>query len=229
MGLLSKVASFTGNLAKKVTGSALGVVKSVAAKIAPQAKAILKPSVAVAAAAKAPAPVQVKAMLAAATIASTPVGRKIVLASNPVTAIGSKLYTTATKKQQNSTMQVTPTQSTKSAGNISAITNYVAANPIKTVAAIGAAGAALYGVEQFAEKLGVRGGAGFIGAKPRKKRKKSKKAAKRRTSRRRSKSRKKRYGTSKQYARKGGKKVYRTKKGQPYILLASGKARFVKR
>lgn len=47
----------------------------------------------------------------------------------------------------------------------------------------------------------------------------------RRKSRRRG---KKRYGTARQYARKGGKKVHYTKNGQPYILLASGKARFVK-
>lgn len=38
-----------------------------------------------------------------------------------------------------------------------------------------------------------------------------------------------RYGTAKQYSRKGGKKVYYAKKtGQPYILLSSGKARFIK-
>lgn len=40
--------------------------------------------------------------------------------------------------------------------------------------------------------------------------------------------RKPRYGTAKQYARKGGKSVKYTKKGQPYIILADGRARFVK-
>lgn len=36
-------------------------------------------------------------------------------------------------------------------------------------------------------------------------------------------------GTAKQYARKGGKKVYYAKKtGQPYIRLANGQARFIK-
>ncbi|MFN2638173.1 MAG: hypothetical protein ABR585_14235 [Gemmatimonadaceae bacterium] len=44
-----------------------------------------------------------------------------------------------------------------------------------------------------------------------------------------SKSKKHRVGSAKQYARRGGKKVYKTKTGQPYILLASGKARFVKK
>lgn len=45
----------------------------------------------------------------------------------------------------------------------------------------------------------------------------------------RSKSRKtKKYGTAKQYKRKGGLKVKYTKNGQPYIILKSGKARFVK-
>lgn len=40
--------------------------------------------------------------------------------------------------------------------------------------------------------------------------------------------RKPRYGTAKQYARKGGKSVKYTKNGQPYIILADGRARFVK-
>lgn len=59
----------------------------------------------------------------------------------------------------------------------------------------------------------------------RKTRKASKKRTKKRTLKR---SRKKRYGTAKQYARKGGKKVYYAKNGTPYIKLANGKARFVK-
>lgn len=54
-----------------------------------------------------------------------------------------------------------------------------------------------------------------------KRRKKAKKSSKRR-------SRKKRYGSAKQYARKGGKSVKYTKNGQPYIILRSGKARFIK-
>jgi len=36
------------------------------------------------------------------------------------------------------------------------------------------------------------------------------------------------YGSSKQYRRKGGKSVRYTKNGQPYIILNSGKARFIK-
>jgi len=39
----------------------------------------------------------------------------------------------------------------------------------------------------------------------------------------------KRIGTAKQYRRKGGKAVKYTAKGQPYIILANGKARFVKK
>lgn len=69
-----------------------------------------------------------------------------------------------------------------------------------------------------------------------KKRKTTKrKTAKRKTTRKsRPRSSKKRtrksgYGSAKAYNRKGGKKVYKTKKGQPYILLASGKARFIKK
>jgi hypothetical protein len=38
-----------------------------------------------------------------------------------------------------------------------------------------------------------------------------------------------RYGSGKQYKKKGGKEVYYTKTGQPYILMASGKAKFIKR
>lgn len=53
-------------------------------------------------------------------------------------------------------------------------------------------------------------------------RKGSRKPSKRRSSRKRS------YGTAKQYARKGGKSVRYTKNGQPYIILADGRARFVK-
>lgn len=56
-------------------------------------------------------------------------------------------------------------------------------------------------------------------------RKSSKRRAKKRTSKR---SRKKRYGTAKQYARPGGKKVFYAKNGTPYIKLSNGKARFVK-
>ena len=38
-----------------------------------------------------------------------------------------------------------------------------------------------------------------------------------------------RYGSGKQYSRKGGKTVHYTKNGQPYIIMASGKAKFIKR
>jgi len=54
---------------------------------------------------------------------------------------------------------------------------------------------------------------------------KSSKRAKKRSSKR---TRKKRFGTAKQYARPGGKKVFYAKNGTPYIKLANGKARFVK-
>jgi hypothetical protein len=54
-----------------------------------------------------------------------------------------------------------------------------------------------------------------------------KRKGKKRRQTRRSSSKKK-YGTAKQYKRKGGKSVKYTKNGQPYIILASGKARFIK-
>lgn len=49
-----------------------------------------------------------------------------------------------------------------------------------------------------------------------------------RRSTRRTKRSKRRIGTAKQYARKGGRSVKYTKNGQPYIILANGRARFVK-
>lgn len=49
-----------------------------------------------------------------------------------------------------------------------------------------------------------------------------------RQSTRRTKRTKRRIGTAKQYARKGGRSVKYTKNGQPYIILANGRARFVK-
>jgi len=133
-------------------------------------------------------------------------------------------------------------------------TSYVKANPAKSaaLAAGGVAGAVGLGfaIESAAEALGVRGGAGFIGAagvpaqaQPIQSSKKKKRRSKKRTtikkkkktshSRKRSstKRRKKKssFGTAKQYKRKGGKAVHYTKTGQPYIILKSGKARFIKR
>lgn len=59
-----------------------------------------------------------------------------------------------------------------------------------------------------------------------KKRTTSRRRTRRRT--RRTKRSKRRIGTAKQYARKGGRSVKYTKNGQPYIILANGRARFVK-
>jgi len=65
---------------------------------------------------------------------------------------------------------------------------------------------------------------------PRSKKKKTSTRKKtRRTSKRSKRSKRRGYGSQKAYNRPGGKKVYKTKTGQPYILLASGKARFIKR
>ena len=63
-------------------------------------------------------------------------------------------------------------------------------------------------------------------SRPRRSGRKTRRASRRKTTRR--KSSKRRYGTAKQYARPGGKNVKYTKNGQPYIILASGKARFIK-
>lgn len=66
---------------------------------------------------------------------------------------------------------------------------------------------------------------------PRSKKKKSSTRKRSRTKRSRApkRSKKRGYGSQKAYNRPGGKKVYKTKTGQPYILLASGQARFIKR
>ena len=90
---------------------------------------------------------------------------------------------------------------------------------LKVAGGVVLAGAAAYGVSKLLKK------------KKKAKKKGSKKKAKKRAkkgSRKRSRG-KKHYGTSKQYARKGGKVVHRTKNGQPYIILANGRARFIKR
>jgi len=58
--------------------------------------------------------------------------------------------------------------------------------------------------------------------------KKSPRRSKKRASKSKRKGKKKRYGTAKQYKRKGGRSVKYTKNGQPYIILANGRARFVK-
>lgn len=106
-------------------------------------------------------------------------------------------------------------------GNLkSGITTALASNPILTTA-----GAAVAGV---AVGLGT---AAAIGAVKRRKtkRRKTRSSRKRSSSRR---SRKKRY----KYARTAGKgkdrssrRIRMTKTGQPYIILASGKARFIKK
>ena len=43
------------------------------------------------------------------------------------------------------------------------------------------------------------------------------------------KSKKRHYGSNRQYSKRGGKTVRYTKTGQPFIILKSGKARFIKK
>ena len=75
--------------------------------------------------------------------------------------------------------------------------------------------------------------AGIVYAVTKKKKKSTKKkSTKKKSTKKKStkkKSKKSGYGTEAAYARKGGKKVYYTKNKQPYVLLASGKARFIKK
>jgi hypothetical protein len=98
--------------------------------------------------------------------------------------------------------------------------SYVKENPGKVAIGAGVVGAALYGAEQVAEKLGVRGGAGFIGKKPTKRKKKSK-TSRYKKSRSYKKGKKKSSKTS-----KSSKKIKYTKRGQPYIMI-NGRARFI--
>ena len=66
--------------------------------------------------------------------------------------------------------------------------------------------------------------------KPKKKTPKKKPSSKKKSSSKKKKSKSKSgYGTEAAYNRKGGKKVYYTKNKQPYIKLANGQSRFIKK
>lgn len=113
-------------------------------------------------------------------------------------------------------------------GGISNVVGFVKENPIGTSIGVGAVGAGL-----------VVGGLALAGRKRKAKTRKgrsrdrkfiSKERHEKAYQRRRRKLRKKTYG--KYYKRKGrkrsGRVYYARKTGQPYILLASGKAKFIK-
>ena len=86
-----------------------------------------------------------------------------------------------------------------------------------------------------AAAVGTLGGVAYAVSKKKKSTKKKstkKKSTKKKSTKKKSTKKKKSksgYGTEAAYNRKGGKKVYYTKNKQPYILLASGKARFIKK
>jgi len=114
-------------------------------------------------------------------------------------------------------------------------------NPGKTALVVAGLAATAYAIEQGAEKLGVRGGAGFIGDKPAPKKKtstKKKKSTKKRSStrkksprttpRKRKKASRRGYGTEAQYKRKGGKDVHYWK-GKPYIIRSNGMWQWIKK
>ena len=108
------------------------------------------------------------------------------------------------------------------------IKDFIGEHPIVSAAAVGVvATAAAAGIVYAATKKKNKTTSKKKAAKRTTKRKAAKKKAKPRTSKRRT--RKSGYGSEAAYNRKGGKKVYKTKNGQPYILLASGKARFIKK
>lgn len=113
---------------------------------------------------------------------------------------------------------------------ISSIGEIVAENPLASLGVAGAAGAA----------VGAAGGA-IVGSKIAKRKKRSKKS-KKKHSKRKSKGRKLKFG-SKAYRKKylhkkrrsghtkrtSHKRIRMTKKGQPYVILSNGRARFIKR
>lgn len=121
------------------------------------------------------------------------------ISSSPLTA-ASYLQSKAAKQKKAFSMGLNPAQ-VKGGASL--------ASKLKTggkIAAVGAlAAAAIYGGEQIAEKLGVRGGAGFIGKRPksssRKRRKKKRASSSTRRSRRRS------YGRRVSFTTKDGRRV----------------------
>lgn len=218
MGLLSKVASVAGAVKDKV-GSAIGALKSAAvvSRTATATKALGVLPVA-------------KAASLSAAVLSTPAGRYVATQTNPVVSLAtaaararkgieglSSYQQTINARKASAAATPTPTPSTKSNGIVASVVNYVKENPVKSAVAA----ATVVGVGALAVKA--------LTKKKTTKRKKKSTTKRRKSSRRSRKSKKKKYGTSRQYKRKGGKTVYYTKNGQPYIKLASGKARFVRK
>lgn len=92
----------------------------------------------------------------------------------------------------------------------SQITQFIRENPIVSGAALGGGVLAGLGIVQRIRKR-----------KKKTRRKKKSTRRKRRSYKKRTKKRKTKR------SKRGSKKIYKTKNGQPYIILASGKARFI--
>ena len=103
-------------------------------------------------------------------------------------------------------------------------TEFVRKNPVTS--SVGVAGGVLAGITAVqivrkARKKPAKAKKSYVRARPKRKAplKRKKKPAKRvRLTK-----------TKKWYGKSKNKKIYKTKKGQPYVLLASGKARFIKK
>lgn len=226
IGLISKLKSFGGKV-KNVAASSLGAVKTRASgmiaknptlnKIA--SNPISKKVVSVAAPA---AKLAVK--VGKFGLGMTPIGRTAKIALGAA-ALGTVGVAALKKRAANKRAKVNANTYAETMREQAKIDAYeepqgkkggtLASKIVKAVAIGGGVAAAAYGAEKLAEKLGVRGGAGFFGRRKRRKskRKKSYRKSYRRKSKRRS--------------GRGSKKIYRTRTGQPYIKLASGKARFI--
>lgn len=92
---------------------------------------------------------------------------------------------------------------------------------LKGAAAVAAGGAVAYGVEQVAEAIGVRGGAGFIGRNPKKRKKSTRRSSRRRTRRRYSRTSRRR--RSRSHSR--GRRVSFTTKDGRHVSFTPGRHR----
>ena len=110
-------------------------------------------------------------------------------------------------------------------GLVNRAISYAKANPIKTAIGAAAVAAVGYGIYKAVTRKKKKKKS-TTRRKSRKTRRSSRRST-RRTSR--SRTRRRRYGSESQYKRKGGLDVKYTKNGQPYVIQANGRARFVKR
>jgi len=226
MGLLSKLKNATGAL-KARAGSAIGALR--ASKVGAAAgRVVSSPAGRVAskfggAALKVASPIaKISTVVGAATFAVKGVKATInkaresraAKAAAGATAIAGGAALAANLKNQPGTKT----------GLVNRAISYAKANPIKTALGVAAVAAAGYGIYKAVTRKKKKR------STSRRKSRKTRRSSRRSTRRiSRSRTRRRRYGTEGQYKRKGGLDVKYTKNGQPYVIQANGRARFVKR